>query len=154
MQPKLTPEELAQELRERYAYNPLTGELEHRTRKRRMSSKQRCKYKCSSITVGKQKYNFAVHYAVWLWFYGKAPEQTIDHINRNRQDNRIWNLRDVNMFEQIRNSSRTRLNVDAVKIIKQRIGAGDELKSIAADHGVHPATISSIKRGTHWRNVA
>jgi hypothetical protein len=32
---------------------------------------------------------------VWLWHYGKFPNQDIDHINRNTSDDRIENLRDV-----------------------------------------------------------
>jgi hypothetical protein len=37
-----------------------------------------------------------VHRLVWILHHGADPE-TIDHINRNRADNRIENLRDVSM---------------------------------------------------------
>lgn len=35
------------------------------------------------------------HRLVWLYVYGKWPDQQIDHINRIRDDNRLENLRDV-----------------------------------------------------------
>jgi hypothetical protein len=33
------------------------------------------------------------HRAVWLYMFGEWPDKEIDHINRNRQDNRLVNLR-------------------------------------------------------------
>jgi len=35
------------------------------------------------------------HRLAWFLTHGKWPTQTIDHINRNRTDNRLENLRDV-----------------------------------------------------------
>ena len=35
------------------------------------------------------------HRLAWMYVYGEWPKLTIDHINRNRSDNRISNLRDV-----------------------------------------------------------
>ena len=36
---------------------------------------------------------YKAHRLAWLYVYGKLPNQWIDHINRNRSDNRIVNLR-------------------------------------------------------------
>jgi hypothetical protein len=38
---------------------------------------------------------FKAHRVAWAHYYGSWPEFTIDHINRDRSDNRIENLRDV-----------------------------------------------------------
>lgn len=38
---------------------------------------------------------YLAHRLAWLYHYGTFPENEIDHINRNKSDNRIGNLRDV-----------------------------------------------------------
>jgi hypothetical protein len=49
---------------------------------------------------GKQ---FKAHRIAWLLNYGSFPESELDHINRNKLDNRIENLRESNRQEQIAN---------------------------------------------------
>jgi hypothetical protein len=50
----------------------------------------------------------AAHRLAWLHVYGEWPKASIDHINRNRQDNRIANLREATQSEQNANSSRAK----------------------------------------------
>lgn len=38
---------------------------------------------------------YGAHRIVWLWCHGEWPEHQIDHIDRNKLNNRIENLRDV-----------------------------------------------------------
>lgn len=45
------------------------------------------------IKIGSKEY--LQHRLAWLYVYGQWPENEIDHINGNRKDNRIENLRDV-----------------------------------------------------------
>ena len=45
------------------------------------------------ITIRDKQYR--VHRVIWLWHYGEWPKHTIDHINLNKLDNRIENMRDV-----------------------------------------------------------
>lgn len=44
------------------------------------------------IQIDKQR--FRAHRLAWLYVHGVMPTNHIDHINRNRSDNRIVNLRD------------------------------------------------------------
>jgi len=46
---------------------------------------------------------FKVHQIVWLLHAGKFPPMPIDHINRNRKDNRIENLRLATDIENMQN---------------------------------------------------
>jgi hypothetical protein len=39
--------------------------------------------------------SYFAHRLAWLYAYGNFPESHIDHINRNKDDNSIINLRDV-----------------------------------------------------------
>lgn len=52
---------------------------------------------------GKQ---FKAHRIAWLLYYGYFPKSELDHINRNKLDNRIENLRESNRSEQNRNKDR------------------------------------------------
>ena len=46
---------------------------------------------------------YVEHRLIWLYHYGSFPTQFIDHINRNRSDNRIENLRDVSRRQNNQN---------------------------------------------------
>lgn len=43
------------------------------------------------------------HRAAWFLVYGEWPEYEIDHINHDRHDNRIENLRQVDRHHQLKN---------------------------------------------------
>lgn len=46
---------------------------------------------------------YKAHRLAWLYVYGIWPGEDIDHINGNRDDNRIANLRDVSRSENLQN---------------------------------------------------
>jgi hypothetical protein len=47
------------------------------------------------LTGGIMRRNFFAHRVAWAHFHGSWPKFTIDHINRDKGDNRIETLRDV-----------------------------------------------------------
>ena len=59
------------------------------------------------IQVDGQEY--PVHHIIWLWERGYLPKE-IDHINRNRGDNRWQNLREVSHRENMYNLNLMRHN--------------------------------------------
>jgi hypothetical protein len=46
------------------------------------------------------------HRLAWLYTYGEWPKDQLDHINRNRSDNRISNLREVTNKQNGQNRSK------------------------------------------------
>jgi hypothetical protein len=50
------------------------------------------------------------HRVAWAIYYGEWPKECIDHINGNRSDNRIANLRSVSKSENAKNVRLSRLN--------------------------------------------
>ena len=60
--------------------------------------------------IGIGKKNYAAHRLAWLWIHGSWPRDEIDHINGNRDDNRIVNLREATRSLNAQNVRRARLD--------------------------------------------
>lgn len=127
----ITPEILRQML----DYDPATGELVWRPRSpasfntdRRLSKDALCRrwntryagkvagcgrvggYR--SITVF--DIHLTAHRVCWAIHHGRFPSDCIDHINGDRADNRIVNLRDVSVAQNARNMKRDTRNRSGV----------------------------------------
>jgi len=55
------------------------------------------------------------HRLIWLYYYGYFPENGIDHIDRDRLNNRIENLREVSQSCNLRNAKTLSNNTSGVK---------------------------------------
>ncbi len=51
---------------------------------------------------------FRAHRLAWLYVYGAWPQDQIDHLNGDKRDNRIVNLRDVSQSVNLQNQTRAR----------------------------------------------
>lgn len=61
------------------------------------------------IYIGGKAYY--AHRLAWLYVYGSWPKNYVDHINENRADNRIMNLRDVPSGTNLLNRSKEGIGV-------------------------------------------
>jgi hypothetical protein len=69
------------------------------------------------ITIRVIYKSYLAHRLAWLYVHGEWPENLIDHINNNRSDNRICNLRKATKTENNRNTLRGLKNKSGVKSV-------------------------------------
>jgi len=60
-------------------------------------------YKQGYIRIKIDGEMYSAHRLAWLYVYGEWPKHETDHINHDRQDNRIENLRSVTRHQNARN---------------------------------------------------
>lgn len=65
------------------------------------------------ICIDSVKYR--LHRIVWLWHHGYLPEHGLDHINRNRADSRIENLREATQSCNMRNTGNPSNSTSGIK---------------------------------------
>lgn len=99
--------------REIFFYDPVTGLL---IWKKATSNKSKVGQVAGSMNitdgyfqVNVEKYVYRVHRLAWLYMTGKWPE-CVDHINRDRSDNRWSNLRSVSHAENMQNRMSPQVN--------------------------------------------
>jgi len=114
----MTPSSLTQErLKTLLSYDAETGVFTNKTHRTRAKIGQPAGaltsegYTAFQID-GKKIY---AHRAVWLYVYGKWPENEIDHINQNRNDNRLCNLREADRFTNAANTGKHLTNTSGHK---------------------------------------
>ena len=88
------------ELKRAFSYDPITGIFQWKLPTNRRIKKgqtagntDKAGYSCIRF----RGYKMRAHRLAWALTYGEWPDDTIDHINGNRSDNRIDNLRVVTL---------------------------------------------------------
>lgn len=57
---------------------------------------------------------YKAHRIIWLYHYGHLPKNDIDHIDRNKGNNRITNLREVSKTRNLRNRGILKSNTSGI----------------------------------------
>lgn len=99
-------------LKELFTYDTETGVFQHRLAVGRgkvgvaAGNIHRSGYRRIKVMLKEYK----AHRLAWLYVYGEWPEGQVDHINGQRDDNRIANLRDVSGTENQHNRRKPSAN--------------------------------------------
>lgn len=86
------------DLKQLFKYNPATGELVRISSSKPVVSNTKTGY--SRVRIGDKL--FKTHRVIWLLVHGFQPNH-IDHINGDRSDNRLANLRNITQYENALN---------------------------------------------------
>jgi hypothetical protein len=117
---QLTPDQIKQLL----SYDPTTGVFVWRARDGWRNNRAG---RVAGV-IGKDGYariathhkSYLAHRLAWAYVYGAWPTQWLDHINRNRADNRITNLREASTLTNAQNTPRYQNNKSGCKGVYAR----------------------------------
>ena len=90
-------------IRERYSYDPETGEIISKRTNRPVRTRSTFGYTKLTFKHNERRIEVKAHRAAWLLHYGEFPSEEIDHINGDKRDNRIKNLREATRAQNARN---------------------------------------------------
>jgi len=95
----------AERLREVLDYEPETGVFTRLVAKRgyRAGGVSGSIMKIGYVEIGVDGGRYLAHRLAWLWVYGVLPTGHIDHIDGDKSNNRITNLRDVERAVNMQN---------------------------------------------------
>jgi hypothetical protein len=105
-------EEIKDYIKEHYYYNHLTGDLW----KKYKSFSRVCGHLHSGylyIKICDKQYY--IHRICWMLYYGSFPNNEIDHIDRNRLNNKLENLREATKQQNMMNKSKYNNNSSGFK---------------------------------------
>jgi hypothetical protein len=151
-------------LRELLAYSEETGEFVWKSNR----SGHACKGKVAGcidrntgyVVIGFRRKFYKGHRLAWLYVYGDWPAFAVDHINGNKSDNRISNLREapgaINQQNQRAANKRNKTGVLGVTLqpsgsFRAQIRANGRAVSLGSFKTIEAATAAYVeaKRGLH-----
>jgi hypothetical protein len=108
----LKTELTAQRLRELFHYDPETGVFTRLATRRtdRVGARAATRHSNGYIRFTVDARHQYAHRLAWLYVHGRWPSGDIDHINHDKRDNRIANLRDVSRSVNAQNQIAARSN--------------------------------------------
>ena len=99
-----------EELKRILSYNKKTGIFKWKIRPTNSVQKgdvagttSKWKRSAGYIAIGFKNKTYWAHRLAWFYVYGELPKSCIDHINHNKSDNRICNLRETTNKDNHRN---------------------------------------------------
>jgi hypothetical protein len=90
-----------------FAYNAITGDIIG-INGNPITKKNRFGYRVCSLKINRVRYYIYGHRLAWFLYYGELPKNTIDHVDGDKLNNKMSNLRDVTHQENLFNCVRAK----------------------------------------------
>jgi hypothetical protein len=136
-------------LQELLEYNPNTGVFfwKKKLQGRRKSRIAGCANPQGYIVIGIDGKTYFAHRLAWLYFYAYLPNSKhIDHINRDRSDNRIENLRLVLPSENNFNKSPSRTKLEKRNGHRHQVLAKQKISIFVDLHKKETEELKKLKK--------
>lgn len=110
------------ELQAQLNYDPETGIFTWKISKRGTSLNAQAGTINSNgyVIIGLNQKIYRAHRLAWLYIHGEFPKEYLDHINGNRSDNRLCNLREANNTQNQWNAGISKNNTSGIKGVAWR----------------------------------
>jgi hypothetical protein len=103
-------------LKETLEYNPETGHFIRIKPRSSVRVGDIAGYKCNGyISIEIDRNPYRAHRLAWFYTHGEWPAEHIDHINGDKMDNRLCNLREATRSQNMMNSKVQKSNTSGLK---------------------------------------
>jgi len=85
------------------SYDPTSGQFYRVSNGKRADTSMKIGYRRVRVTINGRKHELLAHRVAWLMTHNAWPKNEIDHIDGQRDNNLITNLRHVTRLENARN---------------------------------------------------
>lgn len=143
-------------IRGRFIYDDETGLVYRRTanQDRIVGSSNNCGYLSVSFYFKGKYYNFLVHRLAWFLHYGSWPEGELDHIDRNKHNNRVTNLRISSHVDNCKNRSSYKWTDELVDQLIAAHHSGVSQNTLAGIYNISQSYLSRLfERRPQWKKL-
>lgn len=141
---------LSEDLRKVYTYNAETGAILRKVRTGNHAAGTECISKCTNgyLKVTYKGTQILQHRLAWFLYYNEQPPACIDHINRNKTDNAIRNLRPATTSQNQMNigvHTRSQTGVKGIMPIRNGALYRAEVCVAGVRHQKHSKSITKLQ---------